>query len=270
MTKDTAKTNLRRKTFDNEDNILSMYRGVTMRPVYIPLNGAVDDIFNKTHSKKMWKSWVSSAGKSDKTPDYYSKRFKLMMEVMRMDDKAYETSIKKGVRVINHTLAAEFKVLKELADSEILDSMPKANVFIIADSGLTAEDDHNFIRYRANFLRVLSHHGEQVDTYRKNHPGYKLIFFVFDETSGVYVEKLSRKGNQTIGNVYLSFADPIIREAIKKSGADFVISYSPYNTCLTPEGLVTPTPKIVVYDVSDMAQVPTIEYSIDNMVSSEV
>ena len=56
-------------------------------------------------------------------------------------------------------------------------------IFIIPDTKLPTKEDHNFARYIANFERVFKKHEEKIDLYKSNHPGYKTIFFIFDESS---------------------------------------------------------------------------------------
>lgn len=40
------------------------------------------------------------------------------------------------------------------------------------------------IFYKKNFTRVLQKHDDSAELYRKNHPGFRLIYFIMDESSG--------------------------------------------------------------------------------------
>lgn len=80
-------------------------------------------------------------------------------------------------------------MLKELESSGILDKLsPDATVITLTDSKLKTEEAHNYVRYFENFRRIVKKHSKQVNNYRNNYPNYKLIFFVFDESSGCYFE----------------------------------------------------------------------------------
>lgn len=249
----------RQLTNSNENVLLAHYRSSDDLILAFPECEEIEQIYVATHDEERWKHWIVSAGKADKTPDFYSDDFQMMMEVMRVDDKAY----KKGKR--NPTLEKEAQLLKELSDTGVLEQFPHLeNIQINAITSLPTDKDHNYGRFRDNFVRVISKHSKQVETYRKNHPQYKLILFVFDETSGVYFKRVNAE--QVIHHHY--WADSTIVTAIKESGADFVIWYKPYNAYQTPNGIQDDLPKLIIYDVANM-KIDAICYDADQMVSSE-
>lgn len=127
----------------------------------------------------MWKNWIYSGGKSDLPPDFYSDNCKLMMDVMRVDDHTHKV---KG-KFINETNAKESKIQNELKSSGLKDNFPNANFIVNAITDLPTEKDHRYLWYKEMFTRVLSEYNKKVELYNKNHPGYKIIFFVFDESS---------------------------------------------------------------------------------------
>ena len=57
--------------------------------------------------------------------------------------------------------------------------------------------------YCKGFERTVKKHIGKIENYRNNHPGYKLIFFVFDESSGIYFEN---EGNDA-GRLHFHFLD---------------------------------------------------------------
>lgn len=249
----------RQLTNSNEDVLLAHYRNSNDLILAFPESVEIERIYYATHDEENWKYWVNSAGKADKTPDYYSDDFQMMLEVMRIDDKAY----KKGKR--HPTLEEEAKLLQEISDAGILKQLPNLKyIQINAITSLPTDKDHNFSRFRDNFVRVINKHSKQVETYKKNHSQHKLIFFVFDETSGVYFKRINDE--QVAHHLY--WADSVIVTAIKESGADFVIWYKPYNAYLTLNGMQNDLPKLIIYDVANM-KIEAICYDTDQMVSSE-
>ncbi|WP_313578882.1 hypothetical protein [Lacrimispora sp.] len=247
-------------TYDNENNILLHYRGSDSLILSFPEGDEIIDIYESTHNEKEWKAWVDSAGKADKTPDFYSDKHQMMMEVMRFDDKAF----RKGKR--NPTLERERSMLRELEEKGIMETFPDINqIFLNADTQLPTDEDHNFTRYRDNFVRIVGKHSKQVEIYKNNHPGYKLLFFVFDETSGIYYQKISDR--EVTYHKY--WADSVIIKSIKDSGADFIIWYKPYNYYETSEGMKGGLPQLMIYDIANM-QIKVEDYNICDMISSEV
>jgi hypothetical protein len=172
---------MRKFTFDNEVNVLDYYRNPYNRPLVFPQSDGVWKVFQATNDEDIWKTWKNSSLKSDSPPDFYNDDLELMMEVMRFDDQATD----KGKTHL--TKAKEKKMLDQLKDLGVKDYFPNLKqILLLGDSGLPTKEDHNFSRFRANFVRVISKHAKKVNQYKKNHPGYKLIFFVLDETSGVF------------------------------------------------------------------------------------
>ena len=253
-------SDLKQLTYTNENVILSHYRNSNNLILVFPECKEINHIYEATHEEENWKHWVDSAGKADKTSDFYSKNFQMMMEVMRFDDKAF----KKGKR--NPTLERESEMLKELANSGILESFPNLeNIHIGAVTDLPTGDNHNFNRFRDNFVRVVKKHSKQVETYIENHQGHKLIFFIFDETSGVYHRRVS----ETQITFHFYWVDSVIVNTITKSASDFVIWYKPYNAYLTPEGMQDSLTKLIIYDMANM-QIKKEYYDARQMISSEV
>lgn len=255
-------------TVNNENKILAYFRGCDCKPLAFPISESVFNIFTAIHSEDNWSKWVDSSQRSDVPPDFYNDNLKLMMEVMRIDDHADKHGKK------NLTLSREGKMLRELEESELQKSFPNVEqVSILADSGLPTNEDHNFTRYRDNFARVVKKHSIKVSSYRKNHEGYKLIFFIFDETSGSYlkVNKKSRlsKGQIVMGSPHIFWADEDMVKEIKNSGADYVIWFKPFSYVETVGNAMPALPQIVIYDINNM-KLSTESYDVDHMISSEV
>jgi len=96
--------------------------------------------------------WRDTSGKADKTPDFYSDALGTMLEIMRVDDHAFE---KPDGKIINRTTAKESKMFNELKKSSWFEEFSGASIAIIGDSSLPTKEDHSYDRYLANFRRVL-------------------------------------------------------------------------------------------------------------------
>ena len=83
------------------------------------------------------------------------------------------------------------------------DNFPNTNFIVNAITDLPTEKDHNYSWYKESFERVLNEHNKKVELYKKNHPGYKIIFFVFDEST-LYFESTYTYPNksQEVGRIF--------------------------------------------------------------------
>jgi len=261
----------RRFTFDNEINILEYFRDQKNPPLGLPENDGNLRIINSLYKDECWNSWSNSSGKDEMPPDFYNRNLSLMIEVMRVDDNASNNGSVNALKV------KENEMLKELKETGILDKLSKgAKVTTLANTNLPTEEDHNFKRYKENFKRVIEKHSKKVDSYRKNHKGYKLIFFVFDESSGSYFEipnvlnKEKIKFKSTVeAKLHFFWMDEDFINVIEKSKVDYLIWYKPYNSFKTPNGINDELPKVVIYDLSNM-ETQKIRYNENLMVSSEI
>lgn len=240
--------------FDDELKIVEWMQGVKLNRVML-LNDivAVKEIFTSIHDKEKWKGWCNSSGKSDPPPDFYNDKLHLMMDVMRVDDHAFEN---KNGKIVNLTNQRESEIQKEIRKSKILDNFPNVgNIIVIATTDLPTDEDHNYIYYHSNFERVLMKHNKQIDLYEKNHPGYKMIFLVLDESSAYY-EVGSIMNNGVIkGYLHYWFYDNTFINTLKKLRVDYLIWYTPFKYYETPSGKEKlDLPEVCVFDIKNIIQ----------------
>src|SRR5690554_1594164 len=228
----------RRFTFDNEINILKYFRDQKNQPLGLPENDENLWIINSLYNDEYWNYWINSSGKDQMPPDFYNKHLSLMMEVMRVDDNTTNNGSLNALKI------KENEKLKKLKEIGILDKLSEGSkVTTLANTNLPTEDNHNFKRYKENFRRVIEKHSKKVDSYRKNRKDYKLIFFVFDESSGSYFEipnvvnKEKLKFKLTVAaKLHLFSMDSAFVNVIERSKVDYLIWYKPYNCFETPNG----------------------------------
>lgn len=235
-------------------------------------NEEVIQVLESIHNQDKWKLWTESAGKSDPPPDFYSDAYKYMMEVMRVDDHSHKN--KKG-KIVNPTNSHIRELEREILQSETMESLPNAKLIINASTDLPTDEDHNYDYYYKNFVRVLEHHKERVDLYKRNHPNYKMIFFIMDESSAyIQVKKMNnikrerKVGEMVLGQPHFYFMDKNFIKVFKDSDIDYLIWYAPFKLINSSVGKLD-LPKVCVFDVKK-SKFQCQEYDTNCMVSMEV
>lgn len=262
------------QTFNDESMILDAFREVGTKEI-LPLGNflkckwihcALTGVLNR-------KEWINSSGKSDPPPDFYDNKHKLMMDVMRIDDHAY---IDANGRIQNKTLQHEGELIKKINQPDRDD----IKLYVVGDTKLPTNEDHNFERYYKNFERVFKEHEKKLDLYQTNHPGFKTIFFICDESSAYMealnpnnVSKIRFEGEITAGRPHVFCLDKEFVKIIKESKVDYVIWYAPWKLLRHAQNdkiKILPLPQCAIYDVKNLTDKKLIEYNQELMISSEV
>lgn len=258
--------------FDNEKRIIEMFQKYKIfKTWYSPINIQTIRIFKSIYLKCGWKHWVDTSAKNMPPPDFYNDKLMLMMDVMRIDDHSF---VDKNNKVINLHNKRESEVFQELIsrNKSILEAAKKGNVFINPMHYKFGEEDHNYGLYIKNFNRVISNHIEKIEKYKKNHNGFKIIFFVFDEsTSYMKCGKNKRPkipGELFTGELHYWWKDENFLKIIKNTEIDYIIWMTPYKIYDTTRKALMSSIQII--DVKKYKYKNTIEYNIDDMQSSEL
>lgn len=217
--------------------------------------------------------WEDHSGKDVPPPDFVNHGQHIMLEAMRVDDHE-RPGDNKGI--VNPLKAHESEIIRQYEHEfrEMLDmAVDDARLTIIGKTDLPTEEDHGYGMYLDGFRRIVGKHARHAENYRGNYPGYKLVFYVFDESTGylestVPIKGEIHEGNRLRGRPHCFFADAAFLNVIRSSNADYFIWRTPFkHEHLFAEGLKLP--ETVVYDVARM-NVPDIHYDRDRMVSMEV
>lgn len=240
--------------FDKEDKIIEYLKYIDKQEIAIfPKSKNSEYIINSILNDESWKKWCNSSGKSDLPPDYYNNEQKVMMDIMRIDDHAF---INEKGKVINPTNKKESELLKELSskNSMLQDAAIDGRLIVIADSGLRGYEDHNYDFYVNNFNRVVNKHIEKIPLYRNNHPGFKTIFMIFDESSPYFenfdlnYEKFTKVGQCKRGFPHFWWIDNNFLNCVKNSSIDYLIWITPYKHFDSLEK--AELPQVIVCDLS--------------------
>lgn len=212
--------------------------------------------------------WINCSNKKDPPPDFYCPQAHIMMEVMRVDDREFIGN--KG-NAVNETNARESIIQRELQKL-----YPEVNHIVVnANSELRGKEDHNYSRYIECIRRVTSKHIKHIDLYRNNHPGYKLVFFIFDESSA-YLQTTDRdatqngvkKGQAYKGKKHCFQLDKAILESFRNVDIDYLLWYAPFKEFCNIDASEQ-LPDTWFYDLKNMPWDDLIDYPKDFMVSVE-
>jgi hypothetical protein len=261
--------------YDDERMIIEDFQMVSNSEVHFPFRsrGAIE-AFKSVRNTRKWANWTYNAGKADPPPDFFSEKYQLMMEVMRVDDHAFVNE--KGV-LINPVNMRESKLQKEIRDT-LKTARPdidvdKLRIRVNAITNLPSIEDHNYRFYCANFRRAMEKHIQKIPLYRSNHPDKKLIFFVLDEsTAYTIVDDLEvaqrgfRPGEPFIAKPAFHFLDNRFINVFRNSDIDYLIWYAPYKVF---HGSPAQLPKVCVFDVKKYNYKECVDYPEDFIVSTE-
>ena len=232
-----------------EVNLVNGFRMLDTREMFlVHETEEIENIVASILTPEIWSKWTDASAKDVPPPDFYCDELHFMMEVMRVDDHGFK---KKG-NIINPTYDREHQVEKQLREAGILDMFPNANLFITANTGLPTEQDHNYTYYLENFKRTIGNHAIKIQKYRENHPNYKLIFFVYDESSAYFEDACTISPNGIIasGRPHMFMLDESFTQAFKNSDIDYFIWFAPYKRF---EHIEPPfeLPKACIYKVGE-------------------
>ena len=258
--------------FDNELNILEWFKPIPGEKIYVPYENQIClDLYCSLTIEEDFSKWMNSSGKSDPPPDFYNPSMRMMMDVMRIDDHG---RIDEKGKVINLINQRESIIQKELREGGFLDHFPNLqSVFVNAVTQLSGKEDHNYDYYLNNFRRTVEKHKRSIPLYRKNHPDYSVVFFVFDESSGYVVAENEEQaqhsfnvGEEFYCRPYLHFDDKQFVKSFVNSDIDYVIWFSPFKHFETnmPE-----LPRACIYDVKRMDLNDFLDYPQTLIMSTE-
>ncbi len=254
--------------FDDEINIIRHLQWMKRRKIYfVNPTWEVKKFFYSLYKERKFRKWVNSSGKNELPPDFFSEKYRYMLEVMRVDDFV------PGNKSPN---ALESKIVKELDDLLREKGLPPAKesniqMFIIPDMSKGSKNGYKI--YVENFKRIVKKHLDKIDKYRINHPGYKLGFLIFDESPGYWQANepnVKRKpGERIAGFPHLFVRDKKFIENFLDKDLDFVIWMTPYKNL--PENPPF-YPEISVFDLKkyEKQKEQLIEYDFEEVVCLEV
>lgn len=259
--------------FDKEERIIKLFQEEIKRSRIMLYQKSLKNlrILNSIRSNKKFEKWINSSRKNDMPPDFYNKKLKIMMDIMRFDDHAF---VDKNKNIINKHNQRESKVTNDLIKkNEVFKAAAKdGRLFINPFRDEEGDKDHNYERYLNNFKRVVGNHLDKIDNYKKNHPGYKTLFFFFDESTP-YIKLINCNPPKTMndtfhGELHQWWNDYNMIEIIQNSNLDYVIWFTPYKFVNSFKKVKYPM--AVIYDVKKIKNSKLIKYRIDDLTSTDL
>lgn len=184
-------------------------------------------------SKNFWNEWIDTSAHNAPPPDFYSDKYGLMMDVMKIEDNTRKG--KKG-KLYNPKAEKESQVYRKFKNAGVITSETQ-DVVINAVTDLPTMEDHQFKWYFDSFERVVSSHNNKIPLYQQNHKNFKTIFFVYDESTA-YTQLLAGQTYIIPEKGQINYVSPSqlhfyahdikFQSIIKNSDADYMIWYAPY------------------------------------------
>lgn len=255
--------------FGNEQNIIDWLHTHCMSVAAITdMDDPAETILETIVDPEKWLLWTNSANKGDPPPDFYCSDAQIMMEVMRVDD---HTFVGKKGGVVNETNARESKIQRELRQL-----FPNTNNIVVnAVTDLPGKEDHNYVRYLESIKRVTAQHIKHIELYRKNHPGFKLVFLIFDESSAYFetsnqevIQNGIKEGQPVEGRKHFFFYDKTLLESLRDVDVDYLLWFAPFKRFFNVDESEQ-LPSVCFYDLKKLSWDNLIEYPCGNMVSME-
>ncbi len=254
--------------FDDEEKIIRLFQSINRnRILFANFSLGLSSFFNCIYREEMFKGWINSAAKDAMPPDFFSTKYKCMLEVMRVDDHVDDH---------NSPNALENKVVKQLENmlrAGGISSMKEANIELFYIPDKSKASPNNYKTYVENFRRIVTKHLEKIDKYRSNHPRYKLGFLVFDETPA-YIKALQpndgmRVGEMIQGEPHILFRDKNLMEIFEGKNLDYLIWLTP-NKCNDMNPNLYPSTIVIDCKKWQRADRNWIEYKYEEMQCLEV
>ena len=114
-----------------------------------------------------------------------------------------------------------------------------------------------------------------MELYKKNHPGYKAIFFVMDESSAytestIPIEQLTIEyGEFFKGEPHIFYRDKRFVDVLLSLKADYLIWFAPFKLINTFEQ-IEPLPKVIAYNLNTYKPSDIRTYNLFHTISCEV
>ena len=253
--------------YDDEKNIIQSLQFTSCREIYfVNATREAKKFFLSLFRERKFSDWMNSSGKDAPPPDFFSPKYKYMLEVMRTDD--FEMGH-------NSPNALESKYVKQIEDmlrENGSRSLKESNIHLFVTPDMSKASKNGYPIYVENFKRIVHKHVEKIHSYRENHPGYKLGFLIFDEAPA-YMRVKERNTNPKPGEMiggfpHAHFYDRNLVESFIDADVDYVIWMTPHKFFWGNPRIM---PRICIFDLTKKENLKKhlLGYSTDQMVCLE-
>lgn len=255
--------------YDDEDEIINDFQLMPISSIkFVNFSFGLLLYFTSIYFPKLFKKWKNN---TETRPDYYNDTHKYMMEVMRFDD------YKPGKDSQNALETKQQKEIESVYRKHTGISTKDAEIKIIVIPHPAHKPKDGIKLMFENFSNTYLKHSSKTEKYRELFPGYKLGFFLCDE-SAAYIETKYKiedphPGDQTGPfRVYENAFDKVYQEVLLQADIDYLIWFKPYCDI---SNLIIKGPKtkqIYLIDIKKARKYGLKNYgwNYDNIVSAEV
>lgn len=219
---------------------------------------------------KTWKNWTANNGHNALPPDYYSDKWNLGFDVMRVFDSEFTVLQDNGkIKYVNPVAEEESRLFKKIKRQH-----PDADakqIFIIMKPEDNYHSVHTYQQYCDNARRVLKKHLDKCNGIRERHPTHKIGFLVFD-TTAIYIQHMyeedarnpidENKKYMFHPRPHFPILDRAIMEDVYNSDLDFIIWASPEKLNVVTGVQI---PGLVFWDLRKKNKIKLIDYPAELM-----
>lgn len=215
--------------FDKESNIIEWMQGTSIKDVCFTFSTISCFLFYLSiRLPILYQYWIDNSGEIKAPPDFYSDKYRFMLEVMRVDD------YKLGGKSPN---ALETKLVYELNLERKRNNLPtfdEDNIKLIVLPDMSKASINNYDVYVSNFSRIVKKHVDKINIYRSNHENYKLCFFIFDESTcygePFFLDEYEKKhaGDSMLVNLHLFWLDRNLIDVFIDADIEYVFWFAPF------------------------------------------
>ena len=185
---------------------------------------------------KKCNKWTINNAHNDPPPDYYSSHYKIMFDVMRVNDSEIKYINAAGEEKYRNPVLVKESILFKNQRAMYPNVQPE-QILINLQPDECYWEEHTYEKYCNHVCRVLQDHLKSAEMCKRKHKNWKMGFLVMDETE-IYVQ--CKNVNDISGSIdqikqcevedlpHVPFLDQRMMNLLMNSEIDFLIWFCPY------------------------------------------
>lgn len=258
------------KGFDDEATLLHNIASVPINKIALFPNNKNTRLIKKLLNERNIKKWHVEAENTNFPPDVYIDEYKLMGDFMMVNDSEHYVRDKKGnLKNRNIQKTVDLQAYKKITNQIDMSKINGVTFVINGDTSKFAPEElHNFHWYLDSFKRIVGNHIRKIPTYQNNHPGYKTILFIVDESTG-YCEVANGVDTSSFypGKLHIPYVDYEFMKIFINTNVDYIVLHMPWKIYNTPFNWNYYPHQLVIIDVKYLKKMHFQKYNHENMVN---
>lgn len=149
----------------DEENIIRFLQSIPLREIhFVNFTRDAKKFFFSLYYERRFENWINNSGKDVPPPDFFSKKYEYMLEVMRIDDY---------VSGNGSPNVLESKFVKEIEDMRRengLPSLKESNIHMLVIPDMSKSSKNGYSIYIDNFKRIVQKHIDKIKNIAKTIP----------------------------------------------------------------------------------------------------